>query len=474
MEIALVVGLCAASIARRLRIRQAGLNVLAAFSMAVFLIHLRYEGLHWQMAPAYLALTWIVGQSLPRPVDRRLRNRDNRARSFYLVPISLCAVTLGLCLALPMFSLPRPSGPFPVGTRTLFMRDGSRYETEMKSADRASKRELMVQVWYPAEASTNPLSAYRPRAETTFWSSYESVLRTNSRLSAPFALQSGPFPVLLFNHGWGNSRTHDQFLTEELASHGYVVAAIDHSYNAGRVAFPDGHIVEGLKGSPVVNPGRASSVATENIWNRELAVWTADQSFVLDSLQAANLDPQSPWYGHLDTHLVGAFGHSFGGSASMQACSLDPRIRSAVNMDGWTFDGVRYRRGDRPILWMYAGANQPDLSALHSSDAGQRVEAEMDVADDAMVRASLQQFGGYWIHIAGATHDDFTDRSMISPFRRITKGGPIATTEMQTIVRSYMLAFFDKTLGGRDSSLLNGAKTSPFPDVKYEQFSTAP
>ena len=79
--------------------------------------------------------------------------------------------------------------------------------------------------------------------ETTPLSSYQSVLWTHARLEGPIASHGHPFPVLLFNPAWTGRRTQNTFLAEELASHGYIVAGIDHTYNSGPVAFPDGRVV---------------------------------------------------------------------------------------------------------------------------------------------------------------------------------------------------------------------------------------
>ncbi len=60
------------------------------------------------------------------------------------------------------------------------------------------------------------------------------------------------------------------------------------------------------------------------------------------------MDSKSFWYGRLNTERAGAFGHSFGGAASIQICTVDPRIQSALNMDGWTFGDIQRRAANQP------------------------------------------------------------------------------------------------------------------------------
>jgi predicted dienelactone hydrolase len=441
---------------------------LTLLAVLVCIWHLLREGKHWQMFPVYAGLALLIVWQVLRPLPPISRWQWG-GRIFASLTLLLCVVGLGLSYLFPMFSLPKPTGPYPVGTRILDMVDGSRSEDEV--ADPKIKRELIVQVWYPAHPSNNELAPYNRAAETKFLSSYRSLLRTNSRMDAPLAMQGAPFPVLLFNHGWSGRRTLDTFLTEELASHGYVVASIDHTYNAMRVALPGGRVVDGVRGGDLNNLGASTVAQIETLWNKELDKWTADEVFVLNSLQAANLDPQSPWYGRLNTNMVGAIGHSFGGAASLQVCGLDNRVRSAINMDGWTFGGLRYRSSNKSIMFLSEAVDPAGLAKLHSSsNPDERMAAELDLTDMDAVSTYLKDYGGYRLFISGTQHMDFTDQPLTSPFSLLSFTGPIAPARIQNILRTYVLAFFDKTLRGQDPAVLNRDNSSPFHEVQMEQW----
>ncbi|MGH9595515.1 MAG: alpha/beta hydrolase family protein [Edaphobacter sp.] len=367
-----------------------------------------------------------------------------------------------------MFTLPKPTGPYPVGTRIIYLRDTSR--TEDQGPRPGTPRELMVQIWYPADPSNNHLAAYQTRSETTFATSYRSVLTTNSRLDAPIATQGGAFFVLLFNHGWGGRRTQDTFLTEDLASHGYVVAAIDHTYNAGRVAMPDHRIIDDAFGFDPINPEVRTAAQIKNVWNKELNRWVADESFVLTALQNDNLDKASPWYGRLVTNRAGAVGHSFGGAASVQICSTDSRIRAGLNMDGWTFGDISHRETNDSLMFIYEAANTPRPQDRNSEDSATRIGADLDANNMEEVDSSLKQDGGYKLLVDRTSHMDFTDHPLVFPWREWKDHGHISPARIQTIVRAYVLAFFDKTLRGETPALLQNGDASPFHEVHIEQF----
>ncbi|MGD0857912.1 MAG: dienelactone hydrolase family protein [Terracidiphilus sp.] len=428
-------------------------RLLAAASLLAAAAHGIIEGAHWQMIPAYAA-AGILGLAAWKPGGGRIRARRFPAWSALLLTSSsvLCS------LLLPMFRLPTPTGPYPVGTSILYFKDATRIEDATQAGD--FPRELVVQLWYPAQPSHNRLARYREPRETNALSSYQSVLPTNSRVDAPVASAGAPFPVILFNHGWRGRRTNDTFLTEELASQGYVVASIDHTYNASLVAFPDGRVVHGNAANDIDAPESSTPERVRIIWNRELAKWVADQRFVLDRLDAMNRAAGSPWFERLDAERAGAIGHSFGGAAATAVCAEDRRVRAAVNMDGWFFDAIHERGPNQPLLVIDANTGQVSETPGPSA----KVEAVLDATDSADTEASLRRFGGYLLSVKGAAHDDFTDQPLISPLRSLSHCGPIPARRIQSIVRSYVVAFFNKTLRGEDSGILD-AHSNPYSEA---------
>ncbi|HET8736104.1 MAG TPA: dienelactone hydrolase family protein [Pricia sp.] len=127
-------------------------------------------------------------------------------------------------------------GPYGVGVRTLDMVNPDQVDIlNSKGAKTVLyDRPLTLEVWYPAEISANMA------AITT----YEEVMGTRGdslRPLIPFTFKGragrdvapkvseGPFPLVIISHGYVGSRYLMTYLTENLASKGYVVAAIDHT-----------------------------------------------------------------------------------------------------------------------------------------------------------------------------------------------------------------------------------------------------
>src|SRR4029453_13142471 len=67
-------------------------------------------------------------------------------------------------------------------------------------------------------------------------------VKTHARLDAPVLKESSPWPVVLFSPGNRVPRSLSTLFVEDLASRGFVVAAIDHPYSVAIVVFPDGRV----------------------------------------------------------------------------------------------------------------------------------------------------------------------------------------------------------------------------------------
>jgi predicted dienelactone hydrolase len=426
------------------------LSGLLLLDLFVLLLHAVFEGPHWQMAPAYLAvLLFAAAFAFQRLMIQRI------------FAVAMLLLTLGTCAAsamLPMFKLPAPTGPYAIGTRILTVVND--HPSDPSSANSTGKRELVVQVWYPAAPSHAPRAPYRKLAETNLISSYQAVLWTHSRWNAPFAQSSNPFPLLLLNPAWGGRRTYYTYLVEELASHGYIVAGIDHTGNSGPTAFPDGHVEQ---------PDLGQGIDFETHTFDQLKAYAAkqqeiqvdDDRFVLDQFQRWNGDQTGPFYRRVDMDRIGALGHSIGGSVAAQASLEDSRIKSALDMDGSFWGQIQQVGSAKPFMMIEEDVTQFTPAELQR-DRGALIDHLLDLGDTTM----MQKSNGYQITLHGSTHPSFTDRSLFSPRKSSSGAGTIPVEREYAILRTYVLAFFDKTLRGVDPAILRSTD-QPFPEVSF-------
>ena len=140
-------------------------------------------------------------------------------------------------------SFPKPSGPFDVGRLEVDVTDASREEGF--TDDRTDRRRLLVSLDYPAAVPAGGKhAAYGTPELTAVWPFFNEERRV--WLSPGYAgvpVADGRFPVLVFSPGVGNLTLYYSSLLYEIASRGFVVAAIWHPYSTEVVAFPDGTVL---------------------------------------------------------------------------------------------------------------------------------------------------------------------------------------------------------------------------------------
>ncbi|KAK4696962.1 hypothetical protein P7C71_g1023, partial [Lecanoromycetidae sp. Uapishka_2] len=273
--------------------------------------------------------------------------------------------------------------------------------------------------------------------------SFEHVC-TQCFLHAPISKQQSKHPLLVFSPGGGASRLFYTTILEELARLGYVVAAIDHTYDALIVEFPDGHVVKG----GFENTGKPP---------RELLVRTRaqDVSFVIDELSKARTD--HPF--ELNTSHVITFGHSFGGATAAEAAFNDSRIRGAVNIDGPLFGSL-----EKPNTIL----SKPVLQ-FQSEEAMEKPPWDWD--------KDWQKLSGWKLQLLlkGAQHTTFTDLPLVFEVLKLREKwgregreilGTVDGLRGLKIMVAYVSAFVDQVLMGKNSSLLDGSGDGRFPEVK--------
>ncbi len=356
--------------------------------------------------------------------------------------------------ALAQPGLPAPSGPLPVGTMRL----------ELPAV--ADGHSLVLVIWYPAITAPGlHHAAYRDEAG---WLSRQQLVKTHAWRDAPVA--AGRFAVVLYAHGWGSFAQDNTALMEDLASHGFVAAAIGTPQGFGSWTSPDGKTLN-LDGPLDISTDTAAAT-TVAIGTRNAETRAADLKRALDTLAALDAhDPAGRLTGHLRTDRVGVLGFSFGGAVAATASQLDARIAAVMNMDGWLFGAAQREGVAVPYLVFSDDTPLPPPADVQSSDPARRNFAVLMGRDWDLMRRNLVCHGGDYLTLTGARHADFSDESLLA--WRPRNPGAIAPVRATTIVREYALAFFSHWLRGEPPGVLAGTG-APFPEVRRETWPIPP
>jgi dienelactone hydrolase len=433
------------------------LRILSAVAVIVMFLQVIIEGIHWQMAPIYLAAILLaIGALGP------FSNRIARAVLAGFAGL-LLAGGIAICWAMPMFHLPKPTGPYAIGTRTLFLTDPDRQEIHRGAP--AENRKVTIQIWYPAASSKGPRAFYRRAKETDRLSSYQTLVKTDSIQDAAFA--SGRYPVILFNHAYRGFRNRSTYIAQEIASQGFIVVALAHPYNSAWAELADGRVITDDGQPDLGNFYSKPHMTFEQrlaVANVELGIQVGDCKFVLNELAKLDQQPHSPFTGHLDTQQVGAYGHSFGGAVSAELAREDPQVKAVLELDGDLYGPVVTEGLAKPLMMISEAGTEPTIP--HSNDPNSEVHLQFQKQYFSAVHATMQKFGGYQLLIRGAVHESFSDKGFFTPLRQLSGLGELPAKRAAKIIDPYAVAFFRQTLLNQPQPLLAG-EIPPPPEATF-------
>jgi pimeloyl-ACP methyl ester carboxylesterase len=339
----------------------------------------------------------------------------------------------------------------------------------------------MAQVWYPAMPAPDDARApYIADADAvtpalaelaglpSFLLGHFRYVTTNAVTGTPVAGTADRYPVLVFLSGLYGFRSVSTFQIEELVSRGYVVVGLDQPGVVATVRFPDGRRVQNLPFNeigPLVDQSVEPQPVTPELNGVPqpdglVPFFAQDVRFALDQLARVDVaDPYRILTGHLDSGRMGAFGVSLGGRIAAESCRQDNRLKACLVMDDPAPADVVADGLHQPTMFLTRDAETMRLERRRSGGW-----SEHDIATTlAAQRAAFATLtgGGYYVEIPDLFHVNFTDLPYwLPPSRQLGLTGPIGGSRGFAVINTYTVAFFDQTLRGARSPLLDGASAA--------------
>jgi dienelactone hydrolase len=338
-------------------------------------------------------------------------------------------------------TLPAPTGDQPVGTTALYLKDASRPDPWNLDVD---ARELKVTLWYPTKQRDGQRAPYMTPKEselalrrhgiTGIPDDTLSKTRTNAVKDAEPTGRK--LPLVVLSPGFTNPMSTLTSLAEDLASRGYVVAGIDHTYESYATTLSDGRVAECLACDSDTDPGFGTGV---------VAGRAADVSFVLDQLP-------SKWDGsdRIDRSRIAMAGQSIGGASAMAAMVKDSRVRAGIDMDGTTYARIPKSGFSRPFMFL---------------GSAQHIPGGRDTSWDR----DWKLLTGWkrWLVLTGGEHQSFTDGPLMAGALGITPvAGILPAARAAELTRTYVAAFLDQHLKSQRQPLMD-KPSSRYPEVKF-------
>jgi pimeloyl-ACP methyl ester carboxylesterase len=368
--------------------------------------------------------------------------------------------------------LPRPSGRFGIGRVGCDWVDRSRMDRFTPGAP----RELMAYMWYPTDKKyRDHKGVYLPGAKQMdatpeiqrsmreeFESSWPLIVSgaifSHALENAPIAKAPKQFPVIVFSHGAGSSGFEYTALLEELVSHGYVVAAIEHTETAAAVMFPDGRLAPFHRDAP------AAGLSDAERFKRMMESATAginegaaDVRFVLDRLAALNAGDSRDFLlaRRLDLGRAVAMGHSAGAEFAVLACELDARFKACVDLDGGMVpvaalpEAPNGAKLTQPLLFLEAYHPESQMGGSHEQ------HVEYFKKREEQLRECPTGTYAVVLRSRGMMHGSFSDYFVLAAATRPDQMRP--ALHNLSLVEEFVVAFLDKSLNGAAGAILKGS-----------------
>ena len=281
--------------------------------------------------------------------------------------------------------------------------------------------------------------------------------------------RSHTFPLVVFSHGAFGYHESNYSLCTELASNGYVVAALDYPHHAffstdtqGNTVIVDGEFINQAIAAQNGELSDEESYALEQEW---LELRMADLGFALDTIEKAVRDgsvSEEAWFFSstdqealalkaiqlASVDKVGLVGHSMGGATSVGQGRVRSEVGAVIDLDGtmfterslnsngtYSFNEVPY-----PVPLLSVDNESHYQSGLQAKEQGFPYVNNV-VLDNATVSAHT--------YFKGSGHMNFTDLPLFSPMLASMLGtGDIDAKACIEQTNALVLAWFDEHLKG--------------------------
>ena len=422
VEISLAVG-CLAKKSNLIKAR----NIIRIVSFVGFLIFVALPVIDWSMR--YYALATLLLVLAIIGTIRLIYGTEDKwrysAKNIVLKTIGM--MVLFFVITFPAIAYPQNkviidvTGDYQALTKTYTYIDDSRLESY---GNTGKNRKLNVKMWYPDSAS-------------------------------------GKYPLIVFSHGGLGIKSSNESLYNELASHGYIVCSIDHTYHSFYTTDDDGKttwVDLGYMKELFSEDSKKDIQLSYEYYQKWMNLRTKDIDFVLDFIieESHNINADFV-YTLIDITKIGVVGHSLGGSAALGIGRIRDDISAVIALESpfmCDIEVVQYGQfifTDEtypvPVLNVYSDSSWNILSERP------QYAANYDMLSDTDATA-------FNVYINGVGHLGLTDFALNSPLMTRLFDAQESKKEAEDalkIINRICLEFFDSYLKGAGEFTSSGS-----------------
>jgi dienelactone hydrolase len=387
-------------------------SIIRIIAFIVFVVLTLLSVIHWGLRYYALAAVLLLQTliSMVGLIRKRPEKREYKLSRVLWKTIGMTAIIFVATLPAIIFPDYKPletTGQYTVATVTYTYTDTKRIETFTNTDE---SRKLNVQLWYPKNAE-------------------------------------GKYPLVIFSHGGISNKSSNESLYNELASHGYVVCSIDHTYHSLSTTDDEGKkisIDSGYMKELNTEDAKSDPQQSYKYYQKWMKIRTDDINFVIDYIIAEAKDNDMDLvYKLVDTGKIGVMGHSLGGSAALGIGRLRKDINAVIALESpfmYDIEGVE----DGKFVFKDEVYPTPVLNVYSDSSWNHLDEWPQYAANYALL--SDKKATAFNVYISGVGHFTLTDLALSSPILTRIFNGQKSTADTEyclKIINKISLEFFD-------------------------------
>jgi dienelactone hydrolase len=392
-------------------------NIIRVSAFGNFLLFGVIQVITWSFRYVFFAIVLMVYAILGiiglirKKVDKKNYTKVRIIRKT-IGSVLLLSITIFPAIFFPQYEPIPESGELDVAMVNYTYTDKNRIETYDDSGE---NRKLNVEFWYPEDGT-------------------------------------GSYPLIIFSHGMYGVKYSNESLFRELASNGYVVCSIDHTYHSFFTEDDSGKITivskEFLKQNQIADEAKDAKTVLSLV-EEWMKIRTDDMNFVIDTiLENVVGNSSEAVYNRIDNSSIGICGHSMGGATALGVGRQRTDIQAVMSLEAPYFGDIIDAKGHNfiftedeypiPVLNIYSDGS---WGFLKENTTYAQNERFLNDADSIT----------YNVYLKGAGHMTLTDLSLFSPILSdILQGGSVKVDARECLetINELALNYFECYLKG--------------------------
>ena len=334
------------------------------------------------------------------------------------------------------------TGEHSVGSKSYFIID--KHRVEILTKDTNDFRRIAIQAFYPSSHSTE--------CSNRVQSPCGNKVKSSNCLDRDILKSQVKYPIVILSPGFGGSYLMNMTLAEEIASQGYYVINVGHTFFNATPSFPDGIEIE-IMSMDTLKPN-TKGFMDESFRTRLNTYIKIQKEDIITVLNELNNMLDKDHLDAIDLENIACIGYSGGGATSADICTQDTRVKAGVNINGVLYGDAWKRSNHRPFLYINADYSKPKKAEIEMIGGLNMVDSLMNFYNGRKKQFSERSTNDFYeLTLSKTTHHNFSDWAL-SDQSFCGKANP---KKCLTNTYRYITLFLDKYLKGKTSSELNAS-----------------